>query len=130
MRIAIDTGGTFTDCVYFSGKKLEVLKIPSTPRDPGEAVLQAVTQIGKGRSAEVRHGTTVGTNALLERTGARVAFVTTAGFEDTIAIGRQARPKLYDLFFTKDPPLAPEELRFGVPERTASDGAVLNHPSV
>ena len=73
----------------------------------------------------MRHGTTVGTNALLERKGARVAFVTTAGFEDTIAIGRQARPKLYDLFFQKPEPLAPENLRFGVRERVASDGTIL-----
>ncbi len=125
MRIAIDTGGTFTDCVYVSEGRLKVLKMPSTPADPGEAVLNAVSHIAKSEHAEVRHGTTVGTNALLERKGARVAFVTTAGFEDTIAIGRQARPKLYDLLFTKDSPLAPKELRFGVKERTAADGSVL-----
>ncbi len=125
MRIAIDTGGTFTDCVYAFEGRLAVLKALSTPADPGDAVLKAVSEIARGKPAEVRHGTTVGTNALLERKGARVAFVTTAGFEDTIAIGRQARPKLYDLFFSKDPPLAPEELRFGVSERTAADGSVL-----
>lgn len=125
MRIAIDTGGTFTDCVYVADGKLEVLKLPSTPANPGEAVLRAVEQISGGIAAETRHGTTVGTNALLERKGARVAFVTTAGFEDTIAIGRQARPKLYDLFFTKEPPLATEELRFGVAERIGSDGSVV-----
>ena len=125
MRIAIDTGGTFTDCVHFSNGRLEILKVPSTPADPGEAVLRAVAQIAGGKHSEIRHGTTVGTNTLLERTGARVAFVTTAGFEDTIAIGRQARPKLYDLFFQNPPPLAPEELRFGVRERVACDGSVL-----
>ncbi len=125
MRIAIDTGGTFTDCVYFSQEQLRVLKVPSTPANPSDAVLQAIRQITPGENAEIRHGTTVGTNALLERKGARVAFVTTAGFEDTIAIGRQARPKLYDLFFTKEPPLAPEDMRFGVEERVASDGAIL-----
>ncbi len=125
MRIAIDTGGTFTDCVYTRNEQLSVLKIPSTPADPGEAVLKAVAQIAAGEHAEVRHGTTVGTNALLERKGARTAFVTTAGFEDTIAIGRQARPKLYDWSFVKEQPLAPEELRFGVSERTACDGSIL-----
>jgi N-methylhydantoinase A len=125
MRIAIDTGGTFTDCVYASEGELNVLKVPSTPADPGEAVLKAVAQIRPGKDAEIRHGTTVGTNALLEKKGARVAFVTTAGFEDTIAIGRQARPKLYDWFFNKEPALAPEELRFGVEERVAPDGSVL-----
>jgi N-methylhydantoinase A len=97
MRIAIDTGGTFTDCVHLSNGQLNVLKLPSTPANPVEAVLEAVARIAGGEQAEVRHGTTVGTNTLLERKGARVAFVATAGFEDTIAIGRQARPKLYDL---------------------------------
>src|SRR6185437_593080 len=125
MRIAIDTGGTFTDCVYLCNGRICVLKVPSTPADPGRAVLKAVEQIAGGAAAEIRHGTTVGTNALLERKGARVAFVTTQGFEDTIAIGRQNRPKLYDLFFTKEPPLAPQELRFGVAERVACDGTVL-----
>ena len=86
MRIAIDTGGTFTDCVHFSERQLRVLKIPSTPLDPGRAVWKAVQQIRQGQAAEVRHGTTVGTNTLLERKGARVLFVTTAGFEDTLAI--------------------------------------------
>ncbi|MGI9075354.1 MAG: hydantoinase/oxoprolinase family protein [Bryobacteraceae bacterium] len=125
MRIAIDTGGTFTDCVYLSEGRLNITKIPSTPAQPGEAVLTAVAQIAQRTQVEVRHGTTVGTNALLERKGARVAFVTTAGFEDTIAIGRQARPKLYDLLFTKEAPLTGDHLRFGVHERTASDGSIL-----
>ena len=71
------------------------------------------------------HGTTVGTNTLLERKGARTALVTTAGFEDAIEIGRQARPKLYDFFFDRIEPLVPKELRFGVNERTASDGEIL-----
>src|SRR4051812_30952739 len=107
IRIAIDTGGTFTDCVYFSEGRLHVLKLPSTPADPAQALLAAVAQVAGKQPTEIRHGTTVGTNTLLERKGARVAFVTTEGFEDTIAIGRQARPKLYDLFFTKEPPLVP-----------------------
>jgi N-methylhydantoinase A len=126
MRIAIDTGGTFTDCVYLNANGLQVLKIASTPADPGDAIMRAVSQIAAAEtSGEVRHGTTVGTNALLERKGARVAFVTTKGFEDTIAIGRQARNKLYDLFFQKPEPLAPAGLRFGVNERTAADGSIL-----
>jgi N-methylhydantoinase A len=125
MRIAIDTGGTFTDCVYLRGNRLQILKVPSTAGDPGRAVLEAIAQIAPDGHAEIRHGTTVGTNTLLERTGARVAFVTTEGFEDSIAIGRQNRPKLYDLFFTKESPLAPDDLRFGVAERTACDGTAL-----
>src|SRR4051794_13921863 len=123
MHIAIDTGGTFTDCVYLENGRLEILKVRSAPADPAAAVLDAVTRIAGGKPSEVRHGTTVGTNALLERTGARVAFVTTAGFEDTLAIGRQARARLYDLFFPKEEPLVPASLRFGVKERTASDGS-------
>jgi len=125
MHIAIDTGGTFTDCVYWEGGELRVLKVRSTPANPASAVLDAVTQISGSAQAEVRHGTTVGTNALLERKGARVAFITTAGFEDTIAIGRQARPKLHDLFFQKEEPLAGKDLRFGVAERVAADGSML-----
>jgi N-methylhydantoinase A len=102
-----------------------LLKVPSTPGDPSAAVLGALSQIGCGDEMEVRHGTTVGTNALLERKGARTCFVTTAGFEDTIEIGRQARSVLYDWFFQKQPALAAQEMRIGVNERTASDGTVL-----
>ena len=91
--VGIDTGGTFTDCVYRVGGRLTVLKLPSTPEDPGRAILNAidriVEQVGPA-FLDIRHGTTVATNALLERKGARVAFVTTEGFEDTLAIGRQA----------------------------------------
>jgi N-methylhydantoinase A len=129
MRIAIDTGGTFTDCVYVQSGALKVLKIFSTPADPGNAVLQAVHQINPATPPEVRHGTTVGTNMLLERKGSRVAFVTTAGFEDTIAIGRQARANLYSWRPQPPPPLVPAELRFGVKERTAPDGSILEHPA-
>ncbi len=77
----------------------------------------------------ILHGTTVGTNTLLERKGARTALVTTAGFEDAIEIGRQARPKLYDFFFDRIAPLVPADLRFGIEERTASDGEILTQPS-
>jgi N-methylhydantoinase A len=121
MRIAIDTGGTFTDCVYLRNGKLVVLKVFSTPRDPGEAVLNGLGKIKPGDGVVVRHGTTVGTNTMLERKGARVAFVTTKGFEDTISIGRQARPKLYDWFQPAPECLVPEELRFGIAERTTAE---------
>ncbi len=83
---------------------------------------------GDSQDVVVLHGTTVGTNTLLQRKGARVAFVTTAGFEDSIEIGRQQRPKLYDFFFEKDPALAPSELRFGVDERVSAEGAILRAP--
>jgi N-methylhydantoinase A len=129
LRVAIDTGGTFTDCVYLADGQLQVLKVFSTPADPSLAVLDALTQIGAGRALEVRHGTTVGTNAMLERKGARVAFVTTAGFEDTIAIGRQTRSKLYDWFAPVPVCLVPRELRFGVPERVTAEGEILRRPT-
>lgn len=132
MRIAIDTGGTFTDCVYVKDGALRVLKLFSTPNDPSRAVLDAVARLSTHAGAaqvEVRHGTTVGTNAMLESKGARVAFVTTAGFEDTIAIGRQTRSSLYDWFAPVPVPLVPRELRFGVPERVGPAGEMLREPT-
>jgi N-methylhydantoinase A len=126
--IGIDTGGTFTDCVYRTGGRVEVFKTRSTPDDPGRAMLQAVAQIAQQTGAEeleIRHGTTVATNSLLERTGARVAFVTTAGFEDTLAIGRQARPNLYDWNVHRPSPLTTPDLCFGVEERIGPDGSIL-----
>jgi N-methylhydantoinase A len=130
LRVAIDSGGTFTDCVYLSDGEVKVLKVFSTPADPGKAVLDAVQQVAEtSANPEVRHGTTVGTNAMLERKGARVAFVTTAGFEDTIAIGRQARTSLYDWFRSPLPPVVPKELRFGVEERVSAEGEILRAPS-
>ena len=125
MRIAIDTGGTFTDCVYLQDGKFVVLKVFSTPHDPGMAVLNGLKQIAVGPQIVVRHGTTVGTNTMLERKGARVAFVTTKGFEDTIAIGRQARPKLYDWFQPAPECLVREGLRFGIRERTSAECEII-----
>jgi N-methylhydantoinase A len=128
LRIAIDSGGTFTDCVWLQASTLRILKVFSTPADPAEAIAGAVHRISGDSDVVVLHGTTVGTNTLLQRKGARVAFVTTAGFEDSIEIGRQHRPKLYDFFFEKDPALAPSELRFGVDERTSAEGVILRAP--
>lgn len=127
-RVAIDTGGTFTDCVMLRDGKLIALKVFSTPADPGQAVLNGLRELGAAEAVVVRHGTTVGTNAMLERKGARVAFVTTAGFEDTIAIGRQTRPKLYDWFQPAPVCLVPAELRFGIDERTSAEGKRLCAP--
>jgi len=129
LRVAIDTGGTFTDCVYFAGGRLKALKVLSTPADASLAVMECLGQVCAGESAEVRHGTTVGTNTLLERTGARVAFVTTNGFEDTIAIGRQTRARLYDWFAPFPDCLVPSAYRFGVPERVSSEGEILRAPT-
>ena len=135
LRIAIDTGGTFTDCVWVENGVLKTLKVFSTPDDPSRAIAAALTRIGEagGKTGETAltllHGTTVGTNALLQRKGARVALITTAGFEDVIEIGRQARPRLYDFFFDRVAPLVCRELRFGVKERTDSEGRILEKPS-
>ena len=129
MRIAFDTGGTFTDCVYVRGGRIEILKIPSTPRNPAKAIDSALKQIGRafGQTAKSEFvcGTTVGTNALLQRTGGEVALITTAGFEDVLEIGRQARPQLYNLLFEKAEPLVPSERRLGLRERMGADGRVL-----
>jgi N-methylhydantoinase A len=129
LRVAIDTGGTFTDCVTLRDGEIEVLKVASTPADPSLAVLAAVAQLGAGEGLQLRHGTTVGTNTMLERKGARVAFITTEGFEDTIAIGRQTRASLYDWFAPLPVCLVPKALRFGVPERVSAEGEMLRHPS-
>jgi N-methylhydantoinase A len=127
MRIGVDSGGTFTDFAWNGG----VLKLPSTPDDPAQAILVGVKQILAAhsdvdpREVKIVHGTTVATNALLTRSGGRVALVTTAGFEDVLEIGRQDRPELYDLHPTLPPPLVPRELRLGVAERIGVDGEVL-----
>jgi N-methylhydantoinase A len=129
LRIAIDTGGTFTDCVWMDRGRIRMLKVFSTPDDPSRAIAEALEKIGCRASLILLHGTTVGTNTLLQRKGARVALVTTAGFEDVIEIGRQSRPKLYDLFFDRVEPLVPADLRFGVDERISCDGEILREPS-
>ncbi|MGA2966742.1 MAG: hydantoinase/oxoprolinase family protein [Terriglobales bacterium] len=135
LRIAIDTGGTFTDCVWIEDGALKTLKVFSTPDDPSRAIGAALRKIhGAGRptggvALTLLHGTTVGTNALLQRKGARVALITTSGFEDVVEIGRQARPRLYDFFFDRVAPLVSRGMRFGVKERTDCEGRVLERPS-
>lgn len=128
LRIAIDTGGTFTDCVWVEGGRVRMLKVFSTPADPSRAIARAIAKTGRRGKLVLLHGTTVGTNTLLERKGGRVALLTTAGFEDAIEIGRQARPRLYDFFFDRVEPLVPADRRFGVPERIAPDGSILRAP--
>src|SRR5579864_4524742 len=131
LRIAIDTGGTFTDCVWIdpSTRRLQMLKVFSTPADPSRAIVDAIRSIAAETEFILLHGTTVGTNTLLERKGARTALVTTAGFEDAIEIGRQARLKLYDFFFDRIEPLVSKDLRFGIEERTAANGEILTEPT-
>lgn len=105
-----------------------MLKVFSTPSDPSQAIADAISRIAADQSLTLLHGTTVGTNTLLQRKGARVALVTTAGFEDAIEIGRQARPRLYDLFFDRVAPLVARESRFGLSERISAEGEVLESP--
>ena len=121
MLVGVDTGGTFTDLVADDGT---VVKVLSTPDDPGRAVADALGAVG-GRPSRLAHGTTVATNALLERRGAVVALVTNAGFEDVLEIARQDRPALYDPFVDRPVPLVPRQLRFGVGGRLAADGSEL-----
>jgi len=133
MRVGVDTGGTFTDCVILEQGEVRILKVFSTPEDASRGILEGVRRLADSfhpaDPVEIIHGTTVGTNSLLERRGARVALVTTEGFEDLIEIGRQARPRLYDLDARQPPPLVPRTLRIGVRERTAADGTILQRPS-
>ncbi|HYF17822.1 MAG TPA: hydantoinase/oxoprolinase family protein [Ramlibacter sp.] len=129
--IGIDVGGTFTDAVVFAGddgRVLDAFKLPSTPADPAEAVLAALRRIAQRlplQGATVCHGTTVGTNALLERRGARVALLATRGFTDLIELRRQDRPTLYDLAVKVSEPLVPAQSRIGVDERLDAAGAVV-----
>ena len=106
-----------------------MVKVFSTPADPSRAIVEALEKSGVRGSTVLLHGTTVGTNTLLQRKGARVALITTEGFEDAIEIGRQARPKLYDFFFDRVEPLVASDMRFGIRERTDSEGKVLQSPS-
>lgn len=123
MRVGIDTGGTFTDFVQLTPSGLVVHKQRSTPDDPSRAILDGLREL---RPSDVVHGSTVATNAVLERKGARVALVATRGFEDVLKIGRQTRPELYNVFVAPRPPLVDAALTFGLHERLDATGAVLD----
>ena len=120
MRVGVDTGGTFTDLVGDDGR---VVKTPSTPDDPAHALRTALDEAGVATDADLlAHGTTVATNALLQRRGGRVALVTTRGFGDVIEIARQVRPSLYDPMADRPPPLIPRDLRIEVGGRLDGRG--------
>ncbi len=124
MRIGIDSGGTFTDFVVLRDDgKLESFKLRSNPAAPASVILAGIEKIAAGK-ADVVHGSTVATNALLERKGARTAFITTRGFEDLIAIGRQNRPELYNLMPLLPVPIVSAAMCFGVDERILFDGSI------
>ncbi len=131
-RIGIDSGGTFTDVCLFEDATgmVAVWKVPSTPDDPSRAIArgtqEGVERVGASPAdiAYFGHGTTVGTNALIQHRGVKTGLITTEGFRDLIEIGRQKRPDLYDLQADKAPPLVTRDLRFGVAERVRHDGTV------
>src|SRR6266567_2680923 len=131
-RIGVDIGGTFTDLVWVDNVTgaVQVGKLLTTPKDPSQAVEQGVVGIlgdAGGRAADVRsviHGTTLATNALIERKGARTGLLTTRGFRDAIEIGREGRYDMYDLFIDQPAALVPRHLRLEVGERLMVDGSV------
>src|SRR4051794_33500016 len=126
-RLGVDVGGTFTDLVALSAEgALVTAKVPSTPRDQSEGVMNALgtSEVEVDAVIALAHGMTVATNALLERRGARTALVTTEGFRDVLEIARQNRPHLYDLAQDRPPGLVPRDLRFSVRERMGPDGEV------
>ena len=130
-RLAVDIGGTFTDVVIERGTERTSSKVLTTYPDPTEGFMSAVRMALEksgcpaAEVALVVHGTTLATNALIERKGARTALLTTGGFRDVLEIGTESRFALYDLFITRAEPLVPRALRFEVPERIAADGTVL-----
>jgi N-methylhydantoinase A len=127
LRIGVDIGGTFTDFVVYDEASGQVnsFKLLSTPAAPEQAVLEGIRRLQPNRDASLVHGSTVATNALLERKGARIAFVTTGGFRDLLTIGRQNRRTLYDLNPQRPAPLVPPEGCFEVTERVDHRGEVL-----
>ncbi len=126
--VGVDTGGTFTDFVYRDENgRWGVYKVLSTPWNPAEAVLHGIQHITGGRRCHVVHGSTVATNAILERKGARTALITNKGYEDVIEIGRQNRHRLYDLKYKKRSQLVPEDLRFGIDSRINAQGEIVKN---
>ena len=124
--MSVDTGGTFTDFIYEEDGRLHVFKVASSPDDPSLAVLQGLKKITSNKRRRIIHGSTVATNALLERKGAITAVITNKGFEDILEIGRQTRSSLYDLSCVREEPLIPRELRLGVNCRVDSGGNIIN----
>ena len=127
MRVGIEVGGTFTDMVAVDGDRIELRKVPSTPSAPDRGVLNALEESGidGARITDMVHGSTVATNALLERKGAHVAFVTTAGFRDILFLQRHDRRNIYDLRYQRPEPVVKRVDCFEVSERIDADGAIL-----
>ncbi len=123
--LGVDVGGTFTDLVYYDGRRIRIYKLLSTKANPATALQNGMAALAVAPGAVVSHGTTVATNAVLEHRGAVTALITTAGFGDVLAIGRQTRPSLYRLTFAPRWLPVPAELRYEVTERVTADGQVL-----
>lgn len=131
VRIGIDTGGTFTDFILIEKGQIRIYKHASDPAQPAEPILEGLKWLQKSEELpEIICGSTVATNVLLERKGARTALITTRGFEDILEIGRQNRPRIYDFQVEKPLPLVPRSLRYGVQERISSRGDVLQELSM
>jgi len=129
VRIGVDTGGTFTDFLVVDDQgRISSFKLRSNPKTPASVILEGLERAAGRRRSEVVHGSTVATNALLERKGARTALVTTRGFEDIVFIGRQNRRELYNLTPLPRPHLVDRQLCLGVAERTFHDGSVARRP--
>ena len=126
--VGIDVGGTFTD-LFYSGdatRPHQILKVPSTPKDPSIGLIDSLHAAGLGANEldAIMHGTTIATNAVIERRGARCALVTTRGFRDLLELGRRDRPNIYGLEGTHEP-MVPRDLRFEVDERLDHEGNVV-----
>src|SRR5690348_16409613 len=131
-RVGIDIGGTFTDIVLsLSDGPLHISKVSTSAHDPGVAVTAGLqdllrdTGVRPDEVAEIVHGTTVGSNTILQRTGARTGLITTRGFRDVLEIGRIRMPDMFDLTWEKPRPLVPRRHRLEVPERIAADGSIV-----
>src|SRR6202522_833282 len=132
VRIAVDIGGTFTDIVLMKPNGvLSESKVSTTPNDPSRAVIAGVLELLRDHGvppadvAEVLHGTTVGSNTILQRRGAKTGLITTRGFRDVLEIGRIRMPEMFDLTWTKPAPLVPRRHRVEVAERIAADGTIV-----
>ena len=128
-RLAVDTGGTFTDIVYIDDETMQTVvdKVPTTPQDLAHGVLEAIRKINVDMSqvALFIHGTTAGLNTIAQRTGAKVGLITTRGFIDVLEMTRSSRKDVYNYLWKKPQPLVPRHLRRGVSERTDHTGEIL-----
>ena len=126
-RAGVEVGGTFTDLVAFEPEGVRITKVPSTPAAPHQGAIAALDQSGLAMASvdDLVHGSTVATNAVLERKGARVAFLTTEGFRDLLALQRQSRRAIYDIHYRKPAPVVPRRDTFEIPERIGPNGEVV-----